>query len=91
MPTLSNIFRPVTQNTLFLLFGLSATNLTRLVELKPYLISKTEKFSYNIIRAMIDIRFQTMWYVQPAKAQINLRIEAVWSEPLLVTWIFYEC
>ena len=32
----------------------------------------------------------TMWYVRPAKAQTSLRIRAVWSEPLLVSWIFYE-
>ena len=35
--------------------------------------------------------FQTMWYVRPAKTQISLRIHAVWSEPLLVAWIFYDC
>ena len=33
----------------------------------------------------------TMWHVWPAKAQISLRICAVWPEPLLVAWIFYEC
>ena len=38
-----------------------------------------------------DMRFPTMWYVRPAKPQISLRIRAVWSEPLLVAWIFYEC
>ena len=38
-----------------------------------------------------DMRFPTMWYVRPAKAQISLRIRAVWSEPLLIAWIFYEC
>ena len=32
-----------------------------------------------------DMRFPTMWYVRPAKAQTSLRIRAVWSEPLLVT------
>ena len=32
-----------------------------------------------------------MWYVRPAKTQISLRIHAVWSEPFLVAWIFYEC
>ena len=32
-----------------------------------------------------------MWYVRPAKPQISLCIRAVWSEPLLVAWIFYEC
>ena len=38
-----------------------------------------------------DMRFQTMWYVRPAKPQISLRICAGWSEPFLVAWIFYEC
>ena len=40
-----------------------------------------------------DMRFPTMWYmyVRPAKPQTSLRIRAVWSEPLLVAWIFYEC
>ena len=37
------------------------------------------------------MRFPTMWYVRPAKPQISLRIRAVWSEPLLVTWLFYDC
>ena len=37
------------------------------------------------------VRFPTMWYVRPAKAQISLRIRAVWSKPLQVTWIFYDC
>ena len=37
------------------------------------------------------MRCPTMWYVRPAKPQTSLRIRAVWSEPLLVTWIFYEC
>ena len=38
-----------------------------------------------------DMRFPTMWYVRPTKPQTSLRIRAVWSEPLLVAWIFYEC
>ena len=38
-----------------------------------------------------DMRFPKMWYVRPAKAQTSLRIPAVWSEHLLVTWIFYDC
>ena len=38
-----------------------------------------------------DRRFSTMWYVRPAKPQISLRIRAVWSEPLLASWIFYGC
>ena len=37
------------------------------------------------------MRFPTMWYARPAKPQISLRIRAVWSEPLLVAWIFYDC
>ena len=38
-----------------------------------------------------DMRFLTMSYVRPAKAQTSLRICAVWSEPLLVVRIFYDC
>ena len=38
----------------------------------------------------LNMRFPTMWYVRPAKAQITLRIRTVWSEPLLVTWLFYD-
>ena len=37
------------------------------------------------------MRFPTMWYVRPAKSQIRLRIRAVWSEPLLGAWVFYNC
>ena len=35
--------------------------------------------------------FQHVWYVRPAKAQTSLRICAVCSEPLLVTWLLYDC
>ena len=38
-----------------------------------------------------DRRFPKMWYVWSAKPQISLRVRAVWSEPLLVAWIFYDC
>ena len=38
-----------------------------------------------------NIRFPTMWeYVRPAKPRVSLRIRSVWSEPLLVAWIYYE-
>ena len=37
------------------------------------------------------MRFPTMWYVGPAKPQSSLCIRAVWSEPLLVAWVFYDC
>ena len=37
-----------------------------------------------------EMRFPAMWYVRPAKPQISLHIRPVWSEPLLVDWIFYD-
>ena len=37
------------------------------------------------------MRFPTTCYVRPVKAQISLRIRAVWSEPLLVALIFHKC
>ena len=43
------------------------------------------------LKMSCDMWFSTMWFVRPAKAQISLRICVVWSEPLLVAWIFYEC
>ena len=36
------------------------------------------------------MRFPSMWYVRPAKAQTSLRIRASWSEPLPVAWILYD-
>ena len=49
-----------------------------------------DRLSTKIKRRKLSrgMRFPTMWYVQTAKAQISLRIRAVWSEPLLVAWIF---
>ena len=52
---------------------------------------KCAELFYNKTLLSHDMRFPTIWYVQPAKPQISLRIRAVWSEPLLVAWIFYEC
>ena len=43
---------------------------------------------YNLSQCM---RFPAMWYLRPAKPQISLLRRAVWSEPLLVTWVFYDC
>ena len=37
------------------------------------------------------MEFPTMWYVRSAKPQVSLRICAVWSEPLRLAWIFYDC
>ena len=45
---------------------------------------QTFRWEYIFSRVM---GFPTMWYVRPAKPQIR----AVWSEPLLVAWIFHEC
>ena len=50
----------------------------------------TKIYNTNIIMSQC-IWFPTMWYVRPAKPQISLRILAVWSEPLLVAWVFYDC
>ena len=38
-----------------------------------------------------NMRFPSMWYVRPAKPQISRCLRTVWSEPLLVAWIFCEC
>ena len=43
------------------------------------------------IKLSHGMRFPTMWYVRPPKAQTSLSIRAVRSEPLLVARIFYEC
>ena len=48
-------------------------------------------FKINKRDLSCDMRFPTMWYVLPANAQTSLHIHAVWSEPLLVAWIFYDC
>ena len=37
----------------------------------------------------LDLPWQN--FLDPLMLQINLRIRAVWSEPLVVAWIFYEC
>ena len=37
------------------------------------------------------MRFPTMLYVRPATPQISASICAVWLEPLLVVWVFYDC
>ena len=44
-----------------------------------------------IIKLSQCMRCPTMWYVRQAKPQISLRKRAVWSEPLLVAWAFYDC
>ena len=51
-----------------------------------FIIGRTSK-----IYLSRDMRFPTMWCVRPAKPQTSLRIRAVWSEPLLVAWLFCLC
>ena len=47
--------------------------------------------SKNVIQMSHDMRFPTMWYVRPVKAQTSLRIRADWSEPfasrLNILWL----
>ena len=54
-------------------------------------LKKYSQLILQCIEMSRNVRFPTMWYVRPAKAQTSLRIRAVWSEPLLVAWIFYDC
>ena len=51
---------------------------------------QTSLFS-SIKWSLIKWAVPTMWYVRPAMPQISLRIRTVWSEPLLIAWIFYDC
>ena len=47
---------------------------------------------YNIkIHLSRNMRCPTMWYVRLAKPLISLCIREVWSEPLLVAWVFLYC
>ena len=52
----------------------------------------TSRVQENVVNKKLshDLRFPTMWYVRPAKAQTSLRIRTVWSEPLLGSWIFSD-
>ena len=62
------------------------------MESAAILTTPSASLSGILLSVMIHVmRFPTMWYVRPDKAQISLRIRAVWSEPLLVAWIFYDC
>ena len=65
--------------------------------LKPYhnwnvFIKRTNKLFGRTARYSVRCIWAVAWdNVRPAKPQISLRIRAVWSEPLLVAWIFYDC
>ena len=49
-----------------------------------------DQLKHSSQKSSPHMRFPTMWYVWPEKAQISLCVCAVWLEPLLVTWIFYD-
>ena len=49
------------------------------------------KYNKYIKNMSCGMRFLKMWYMRPARLQVSLHIRAVWPEPLLVTWIFYDC
>ena len=64
----------------------------RLVRAFPALRwNKYQNLACRPIYLSRSMRFPTMWYVRPAKPQISLPIHTVWSEPLQVAWIFYDC
>ena len=52
---------------------------------------KLGKIDILVTKMNPDMRYPTMWYVRPTKPQISLHVPAVWSETLLVAWIFYDC
>ena len=54
-------------------------------------ITVMQRLMPNKTQLSQSMRFPTMWHVRPAKPQISLRIYAVWSEPLLVVLVLYEC
>ena len=47
-------------------------------------------FRGDIKNLSLGMRYPTMWQVRQAKVQTSQRVRTVWSEPLLVAWIFYE-
>ena len=59
-----------------------------MMQFYAYIFDNVKTIHYHLNQCM---RFPTIWYVRPAKAQTSLRIRAVWSEPLLVAWVFYDC
>ena len=58
---------------------------------KICLIPGLDRLSCSFFCSMtMDCTITNPPYVWPAKAQISLRICTLWSEPLQVTWIFYD-
>ena len=56
-----------------------------------YILLNNQRHLIRTTDVSRDMKFPTMLYVRPAKPHFSLRIPAVWSEPLLVVWIFFEC
>ena len=52
-------------------------NASKITSRKQYMYEPQHEISNNVVYA-------------PSKVQISLRIRAVWSEPLLDAWIFYD-
>ena len=77
------ITSPLEVNVLLLSNLIKAINFRKIINFLIFPESRLLHMSH-------DMGCPTMWYVLPAKAQTSLRIHTVWSEPLLVTWIFYE-
>ena len=72
-------------------FGPTTRQVWSVSKLFAKFISRWQKSPLTGKEWIWAVGFPTMWYVRPAKPQISLRICAVWSERLLVTWIFYDC
>ena len=75
-------------------FFLADRDMTNLNGKKTFNSCETTSHAYAkklIINLSHNMRFPTILYMRPAKPQISLRIRAVWSQPLLVACIFYEC
>ena len=53
----------------------------------PVSIKKKKKLAYEM---SLDVRKRTVWCMRQTKAQISLRIRAVWSESSLSAWRNFE-
>ena len=63
----------------------------RQLELEKQRQQEQEYVYITVLDMSRDMRFPTMWFVRPAKAQTSLCIHTVWSKPLLLACIFYDC
>ena len=56
----------------------------------PFCVGYTAKITFEPAYMSRDMIFPSIWYVRPAKAHTSLHIRTVWSEPLLISWLFNE-